>query len=662
MLMAWSSSLLPGFAFPCCNNVFSLPIVLDYAASAEGPHDAFTRSLENFVSGFWILLGLFANERNVFWVYFGAHILARLMFMAGIYGLVRQLGASQKSSLALTGLAGIAPLFKGLSPVGHTETLATYLTHTEFAIAMLPGCWWLLVRGRWVSGAFAIGLVFNVNAFLSIWSAVAAVIALVAVSGFSRRLLWCGAAYLVAALPTLIWILSTLSQPAQPIDFREYLMEYYPLHTFVHVQWDAVARYAAFLAAAAIAVKCALTELSGPVPRIMLALAIGYVAIFLLGVPLPYVTGSSLVLNLYPLRIDAVINVAVAIILLGWAGKSLWTGDDRLAMLPLAIALALLSGNMVALLLLTHTWTVAAGRRFDSRIAAVVLCATVVLLMIFPTVPVIGGEFVPVTILFCGLTLFAAAAARGVGSDAATLSALTLALVCGFLPESEAFPWPQVGLALVVALRLSRVGWLPPIAFACAGLTSLWIADFGTLMSAVGALAVSAAGVALALFGRFGWRGIADKAISPAALFGGFAALGLGLTAMAGWRGSFERPDVSLSPERESQQWARNNIPPHTELLEVGFSGFGVLSRRPIWVDEQAGAAVMWKPEYLVEWRSRMARMKACADAKCLTQLARRNNIGWIVTARGRVPGASRAGLRLRFINEKYEIYSLMKG
>ncbi len=65
LFLAWTSVMLPGFAFPMINNFFHVPIVLDYAASAEGPHDAFVASLGNFVSLFWPALGLVATEGNI---------------------------------------------------------------------------------------------------------------------------------------------------------------------------------------------------------------------------------------------------------------------------------------------------------------------------------------------------------------------------------------------------------------------------------------------------------------------------------------------------------------------------------------------------------------------------------------------------------------------
>src|SRR5436309_13422124 len=89
LVLAWTSVMLPGFGFPAGNNIYHVPIVLHYASSPEGPHDAFTRSLDHFVSGVWPVLGLIANERNVAWVFFFAQLATRLVFVAGLYALLR---------------------------------------------------------------------------------------------------------------------------------------------------------------------------------------------------------------------------------------------------------------------------------------------------------------------------------------------------------------------------------------------------------------------------------------------------------------------------------------------------------------------------------------------------------------------------------------------
>lgn len=603
LLLAWTSVLLPGFAFPWANNVFHLPIVLDYAGSVEGPHDAFNQSLGNFVSAFWLVLRPFASEGNAFAVFFAAHLIGRIGFVAGVFALARALGSDRLTAFALAGLAAVAPLFKGLTLVGHTETLATYLSHTGFAIAMLPLCWWLLLRGRWVTGACAIGVLFNVNAFISVWSVVAALAAFWAARGsmpdVPRRLALCALGYGLCALPTALWTLATIGQPSHPIAYREYLLYYYPFHNFVHVQWDALARYAAFLAAATLTLWSAARAL-GPRGGVFAVMLAAYGAVFMLGIPLPYLTDSRLLLNLYPLRMDAAINLGIAAIALAWAGRSL--GEDRDS-LPLAIALSLLAGNMVAALWLLHVH----GRRTgNGLVPLVVLAGVVALLAAMRLSPDLGDAFLPLQLIFAGAALCASAAS---GARAVVPAALAFAVSVAFVPG----PLSHWAAAAIVALGL---------------------------VLAVPAPALVRQGAAMAS--------------APPALLGGVLAIGLALSAYAGWRGSVERPDADLAPDREAQAWFRRHTAPGTAFLPVGVNGFGLLSRRPAWVDAQAGAAVMWKPAYLDEWWPRMHALDACRTDACYVDLARRNGVGWIVARVDRFAHVS--GVSEQFTNARYRI------
>lgn len=650
-LLAWASVMLPGFAFPWSNNVFHVPIVLGYAASAEGPHSAFVRSLDDFVSGFWRVLALFADERNVFGVFFAAHVVARMLFVAGVYAILRQVGTRRAAALALTGLAGIAPLFKGVSIVGHTETLATYLSHTGFAIALLPGCWWLMLRGRWTLAAAALGLVFNINAFIAIWSVVAAVAAIVArretMPQVVRQLLSCGVAFVIVAAPTAVWMASIVTKPSQPLDYRAYLIDYYPLHTFVHLQWAATARYAAYLAAAGMTVRVAAASLREG--RTLAALFLAYLAVFLFGVVLPYVSGARLPLNLFPLRIDAALNVLIAATALAWAGAA-WSGRER-DTLPLAVALALLVGNAVAALLLLWRWYARAGQTGAARACGMLIAGVLALLLAMGQPPVLDAPFVPLAALFAGLVLVAA------GRDGAT--PLVAAALAATFVGGVSYPWPVAALAVAIAVGVAVPRWAAGAGLAALLVTAAWLVVSGQKLAGVVALVLTLLSVVMMLAE---WppvrRGVA-LAMRPVTVLAGVLAIGAALSAHAAWRGSVERPDAGLGATLAAQAWLRAHTPPDTPYLPVGIEGFGVMSRRPAWVDLQEGAAVMWRPDFLIAWGPRSRALKACADAACYAALARRNDVRWIVAMPGKIGDPAAVGLRLRFANSAADIYSV---
>lgn len=663
LLLAWTSVMLPGFAFPYGNNMFHVPIVLGYAGSAEGPHDAFTRSLDHFVSAVFPLLGLVANERNVAGVFFAAHLASRLLFVAGVYGLIRHFSAPRALALALAGLAALAPLFKVESPVGRNDTLIFYFTHTELAMAMLPGCWWLLLRGRWVAGAAAIGLMFNVNAFLSIWSVAAALAAIIAarpqIEHFPKKLLLCGTAFVVAASPTAIWTLRTVMEPSRPIDFRAFLLSYYPFHTFIHVQWERGVRYLAYLIAAGLAVRAALHQLPLRGAEVLAALLAGFTAIFLLGLPWPYLTSSQLLLNLYPLRLDSVVNLLIAVIMLAWAGQSLGRADRERDALPLAIALALLVGNMIAALLLLHLRSARQGDQRERTVTAFATAAAMALLFVIGALPELVYGVIPVMFMFCGLAL-CAAFGRSDHAERPWIAVVTAALVCSMLGGPSGFPWPMAGLAAAVLLLVAALPGAIVAGLASALFTCLWALGVGKSAGPVAAAAaLTAAGLLFTLPPR--WRPIQliEAGFNPKILLAGIGAAGVALSAHAVARGTLEPPDMDSRPAREAQRWVRSHVPADAPLLAVGVEDFGILARRPIWVEHKAGAAAMWEPDYLAEWQPRMDALNRCRDSVCYAGLARGHRLRWIVAAPGRLKRPGAAGLRLRFRNTSYEIYSV---
>src|SRR5205085_393584 len=83
--------LLQGFEFPNYNNFFHIPIVLDYAGSAEGPHDAFHRSLASYASMLWPLLAQVADEANVFTLFFAIYALNRAALLMFLFLAAREL-------------------------------------------------------------------------------------------------------------------------------------------------------------------------------------------------------------------------------------------------------------------------------------------------------------------------------------------------------------------------------------------------------------------------------------------------------------------------------------------------------------------------------------------------------------------------------------------
>src|SRR5437868_1982011 len=557
IVLAWTSVMLPGFGFPAGNNIYHVPIVLHYASSPEGPHDAFTRSLDHFVSGVWPALGLIANERNVAWVFFFAQLATRLVFVAGLYALLRCFSVRQLVAIALAGLASIAPVLKIDSPVGRSGTLSFFFDHTEVAIALEPLCWALLVRRRWTAAAAVIGVMFDANAFVGVWTVLAAAAALARSGSRGKRLMrqlaGCGLVFAITALPVMIWIFQTVSRPRPEFDFADYLRLYYPFHTFVDVQWDRGARYLAYLAAAGAAVRIAWRDMPGIEARTLVALLAAFLGLFLLAVPLPYVTHAPLLLNLYPLRADSVVNLLIAAFLLAWAGRWMSHSEDQRDTLTLAIAVSFLAGDMIAALLLLTLRGERTGP--EHRSVRFALGAATGLLVASGSLPTLGGGVVALKLVFCLIALCAAFADRA--RDRSLIGPVTAALACAILPELPAYPWPLVGLAAVVAMTIAGHRWAGIAGFAQLFATIVWAVHTGDRLAIFGIALLAATGIAFYLPGLKRIRSVAASAVTPLAILAGLTAMGLARGAFAIARSSLDDPRQNSEARSTAQLWAR---------------------------------------------------------------------------------------------------------
>lgn len=616
LLVTWTSVLLPGFMFPGENNLFHIPVVLNYAGSAEGPHDAFTKSLGAFVSALWLILNPISNEENVFWVFFGCHFLGRLLFIGGIYAIFRHFGARGIISMAAAGATSVAPFFKGATTVGHSEMLTNYLSQTSFAIALLPLTWLLLLRRSWLWGAAALGGIFNINAFVAAWSLLAFVALFVVQNGISlvslRKVLAPAAVFSLCAAPTLFWILSTLGPPQDEIDFRAFLLYRVAYHTFVHVQLDSLALYSAYLFSVA-PVAWIAARAENEAHRPLLILSAAYLFVFLLAIPLPYLTGSRLMLNLYPLRMSSALNIALSTLLMSWAASRLSSvPDDKL---PVAIAIAALSGNIMAVPIMTLLWSNREGRGTMVIASALATFVVIVILLIVGLPPSVGEDFAPLVLLFAG------GAILFLGAD--TLEA----------------PF-RLGAILAVAASY------------------IWVFLFqSSTLGMASAAALGIFAVLVAVLASLPGRQLLFSRVDGTAMLAAILALGVALGGYAVWRGSIMRPDADPGPALAAQRWFRQTTKPDTSFLPIDVKSFGLFSRRPAWVDFQSGAAAMWQPGYYHEWRRRWDQVRACHDSACYAGVARDNGVEWLVARTGQMIDLENAGLVKAFGNRDIEIF-----
>jgi hypothetical protein len=91
MFASVSATFLSGVHFPEMNNVWHLPIVLDFANSLEGPHDAYHRTFQHFISIYWLLVKLVVDEKNVQSIFILLQLIGNALLSLTFYAWIRTL-------------------------------------------------------------------------------------------------------------------------------------------------------------------------------------------------------------------------------------------------------------------------------------------------------------------------------------------------------------------------------------------------------------------------------------------------------------------------------------------------------------------------------------------------------------------------------------------
>ncbi len=664
VLFAGSAALsiaAQGFYFPLSNNTFHVPIVLDYYGSSEGPHDVFHLALRNYVSWFWILLSTFVTERTIYGAFLTIHVIARFVILALLFEIVRTITPRADRKLAALAVAAI-PFFmftNAFSPVGRHEVFPNYLTQSHVVTIFVLVSWLLALRQKWYWAAAALGLGLNVSTFVCIWSAAALGGArLWACRGSSAaRLARDGlsmfAAFVLFALPSLIWIGSTVfdsSNQQTAYDFRDFLLEYFPLHNFIHVQPAQAAKLVLIATIVAIHLRVVSPITSYRAQGVLFGLFAGLCTVFAIGAALPYVTGERLLLLLYPLRSDGFL--VFLLLLLVVVRLALTSGGRTTSVSPYPVLsfFALVHGNL-PLLLATATWDALHERKMGNagRVAAAAGCGLPILyaalsgqVLVHPiTLPedAIAAEDLS---LHWIVTMAAVAAVPTLlrhERQRAAVGALTcLHMIVGFAAAAHLIEtvWPLACLYGATALLFMRDEWPRFVDYACAAMA----AGIALFLTATHTNELRPVLITAAVMGALGlaaerWD-ITTAAIRWPSALAALLLITFGLSGFSNFISS--RSLSSLSEHQTSwfaaQRWARANTPRDAMFLTPPRqNAFATLSRRPVWVDWKSGAASMWWPDYYPVWSRRLKQVRSLETLKEWAGYAQTNDIDFIVFA-----------------------------
>lgn len=638
ILGAVANLLVQGFEFPNYNNVYHVPIVLRYAQSAEGPHDAFHQTLTNFTSVLWPLLSWVATEDNISALFFGVYAANRIALVVLLYLIARELLPTRRDTVAVA-VSAIVLLWWAawpLSPLGGNDLFVRALSQTQLTVTALVGCLWLMLRRRWLATAVCLGLAFNINAFMALWGGVIAFAVYLRMNrsapraAVMRELALLGAAAAVTALPTVIWIASTLGSgpPAAPFDYRAYIADFYPRHNLLAGNWVGV------LIAAMIAwivwtyIRDERLFASARHREIVATSFMGLCAILLAGMTMPYLVNSRLLYCLFPLRMDGYLIAPLMIVLVAAALARAHAAADDAAFWSEALMVAAFANGNLPLALFASTCR---GAERTGKLAALLfLPIAAAFVAASGTVPIYYRSNIIGSLAIClGQAAAVAMLARSRRLPLAYVAALGGLIVPALLPAPLG-PWGALAAFLYVGAAASLTGVAQSLRWVRAPVR------FPAMLARPAHLARV-------------WAG-------PAILAAGLLAGGLRTLAA----GTFNHLPESIRANIEAQVWLRHHSEPDEVVLALDVDDFSTLSRRPVWIDPGMGSAVMWSPWYYTTWHTRMAEIGRLQTIDEAIAYARAHRIAYIVMSRAYAArsGTNPADPAIIYANPDYLILS----
>jgi hypothetical protein len=599
-----------GFEFGVGNNMFHIPFVLSLDQQAAFRDDAFYQSLRNFTAGPFVLLRWISNEANVETVFFASHVLSRAGAILATLHLARTLGMGGWA-LAFIGFGFVtSPYVHGATPVGEHGLFISCFTHSELTWPCILAAFAESHRGRFRSAAAFTGICVLVNLFIGLWLA-GALVAGMLFNGQDRKLAHAWQMFCIFALislPMFAWIASALhsAQPAASFSFREYVRAYYPHHFLI--ESVPPKELAELVAVTATAVLCAV-EISAR--RLQWEIA-GLAAIFIAGIPLPYLLDHRLIFNLHLLRVDGVIEILFVLLTLIVAWRRV-SQPHWLAQATGVVLVATIFNDMSAFCALTALLAPRLVASFGSWRAALFIAASA------PVLDLLVGKNASASLQYvtAGFILLAAHAD----------------------PAQARTYWRLIMVAILAASSLAAAQILGAGKLRYITLVLCWTFAVAQLLPALSRknillplaglyCAAQCAGIAIRL------NEVAAKRRAESAELADYRRLTDWLRSQEGW-------GPLLAPMEANPRPAGPWMPSAFNLqLHAG---------QPVWVDWKRGAAVMWQPSYHEIWAHRYAAVKGLRTPQEFHSYAVLHRLRWMLlppdSANAACPGTNASPL-----------------
>ena len=330
------SLLFTGSVFGIDNHVFHLPIIHRLYDEDQFRSDAFIQSLRYYSSGIWLLLGGskvdFGDGHALFHVLL---YLSRLLSFAGFVSCASLIGIrSVRERIIFCLILCFIEILDGTSLAGHGALFVSSFGHSEVANGTILLAVYFAARARIAAAVVCAGLTFFINAFMGVWLVLplAGVVAsliwrrVIAVDRLLIQLMLGGIGYAILAAPVAYNILSNPDfGKGFGFDYSEFLRGYFGAHFF---PGSSPAYEVLLLLVLAVLGWLALSRLNSGGAEFKAALA-GMVALYVIGLFVPLLTKSSLILNLNLLRSGMMIHLLAAMSGTALATKWLTSNDGR---------------------------------------------------------------------------------------------------------------------------------------------------------------------------------------------------------------------------------------------------------------------------------------------------------------------------------------------
>ncbi|MDE5441915.1 hypothetical protein GWG65_10710 [Bradyrhizobium sp. CSA207] len=328
------SVLRTGFVFGLTNNLYHLPIVAGLYNEPQYHDDGHIQSLRYFASGVWLMLS--DTEKyigSVPLLFFILFFLSRLVSFVGFLCCASLLGVTERrDKIVFSLILCFTAFLDGYSYAGSGGLFINYFTHSEIANGVALMAIYFAARGRFMAAAVAIGITFFINAFFAVW--LVPPVALIGICRLSQRKATFGEISsrvligLILCLPLALVVLrGFLSNPEfghpPSLGFTSFLREYFPGHVLIDSTslGDIVGLSGVTLIGA-----LALFWPRSAAPELRAAY-LGAILVYLIGIALPYITESPVILSLNLLRSSTIIHLLAALAIAALATN--WLRHDK---------------------------------------------------------------------------------------------------------------------------------------------------------------------------------------------------------------------------------------------------------------------------------------------------------------------------------------------